>query len=289
MNERLRRARDFVYCNARLVERLFFARLFEGGEAGPVLQALAAHQNPDGGFGNALEPDMRGPESQPMHVEMALRVLDEIGEFCGPVLERSVDWLRSISCSDGGIPWALKSVTGSPHASWWSGAGAAESSLGSTSPVLQLLMKNGVSHPIVGPALEFVRQRCASPKPEDIEYHMLRYAGEVLKLSGGAGDADLLVRLFGLIRERGLVAETDPDEPYAHTPLHWARDPFSAWRPMFTDDEIERDLRALADRQEADGSWPLGFPLTSPAAEYEWKGRFTIDALRTLQLNGMLD
>jgi hypothetical protein len=55
-----------------------------------VLAALAAYQNPDGGLGNALEPDLRGPASQPEPVEVAFRVLDELdpaatGEVHGPL------------------------------------------------------------------------------------------------------------------------------------------------------------------------------------------------------------
>jgi hypothetical protein len=57
-------AAGFVWRTGRLIDRHRFTHLFEGGERGPVLAALAAYQNPDGGFGNALEPDLRGPGSR---------------------------------------------------------------------------------------------------------------------------------------------------------------------------------------------------------------------------------
>src|SRR3954449_3235736 len=74
----LDRAADFVWRNARLLDRHLFARRFRGASPEHVIHALRSYQNDDGGFGNALEPDLRGPDSQPIHVDMALRVFHEI-------------------------------------------------------------------------------------------------------------------------------------------------------------------------------------------------------------------
>ena len=65
MTDLLDAAAGFVWRTARLLDRHRFAHLFLDGDRAPVLAALAAYQNPDGGFGNALEPDLRGPASQP--------------------------------------------------------------------------------------------------------------------------------------------------------------------------------------------------------------------------------
>jgi len=74
-------AERFVWCNARLLDRLRFDCLFRGGDADRVVAALRPYQNPDGGFGAALEPDFRGPVSQATTVEHAFRILDELGRF----------------------------------------------------------------------------------------------------------------------------------------------------------------------------------------------------------------
>ena len=58
-------ARTFIYASARLLERQLFAVLFEDDDPRSVISALRAYQNPDGGFGNALESDLRTPVSQP--------------------------------------------------------------------------------------------------------------------------------------------------------------------------------------------------------------------------------
>ena len=52
-------AADFIWRNARLLERHVFSRLFLGGSAKAAVAALLPYQNPDGGFGNGLEPDIR--------------------------------------------------------------------------------------------------------------------------------------------------------------------------------------------------------------------------------------
>ena len=69
-------AADFLAAHARVLDRRVFQRLFTGGAAGPVRDAVAAYRNADGGFGHALEPDCRTAASQPAAVEMALRIMD---------------------------------------------------------------------------------------------------------------------------------------------------------------------------------------------------------------------
>ena len=67
-------AATFIAANARVVDRRRFGRLFGDDDARPVRDAVAAYRNEDGGFGHALEPDCRAPGSQPLAVEMALRI-----------------------------------------------------------------------------------------------------------------------------------------------------------------------------------------------------------------------
>ena len=50
-------AQTFIWRNARLIDRHLFAYLFRQGPKTPVITALKAYQNVDGGFGNALEPN----------------------------------------------------------------------------------------------------------------------------------------------------------------------------------------------------------------------------------------
>jgi len=57
------RARQFLKTQARPLDRAMFEYRFEGASAESVIAELARFQNDDGGFGRALEPDLRTPDS----------------------------------------------------------------------------------------------------------------------------------------------------------------------------------------------------------------------------------
>src|SRR5215207_4492529 len=112
-------AETFIWLNARLIDRHRYAYLFRGGDAEPVLAALLAYRNADGGFGHALEPDSRGWSSQPGYVLAALRILDEIARCEGSIVSDALSYLESVTAPNGGVPVALASVNEAPKAPWW--------------------------------------------------------------------------------------------------------------------------------------------------------------------------
>ena len=114
----LARAEEFIWSNARLLERRLFAHQFKGASAEPVRATLRTYQNEDGGFGNALEPDKRCPDSQPIDQELALHVLDDVG-IDAAIVGRMCDFLTTISTAEGGVPFVLPTVRSAPRAPWW--------------------------------------------------------------------------------------------------------------------------------------------------------------------------
>ena len=111
-------AERFVLANARLLERHRTARLLHGGPVDPILAALRAYRNDDGGFGHALEPDVRGPESEPAATLHALDVLAEIGALGDPMVAAAAAWVEEIADPDGGVPFVLPDSALYPHAPW---------------------------------------------------------------------------------------------------------------------------------------------------------------------------
>nr|BFF17956.1 hypothetical protein GCM10025730_14770 [Promicromonospora thailandica] len=115
-------ARRFLYDDARLLERHRVAVLFDGAPAAPVLDALRPYRNDDGGWGHALEPDLRGPDSQVSGALSALEVLAELGPGTGPEVQalarETADWLSSVSLPDGRVPHVLPTAAGYPAAPW---------------------------------------------------------------------------------------------------------------------------------------------------------------------------
>ena len=72
-------SRQFIEAKARPLEIARFHSHFDGASHEPVIAALEEFRNADGGFGRALEPDVRVSESS-LH----------IGRVLGPPLNRSV-------------------------------------------------------------------------------------------------------------------------------------------------------------------------------------------------------
>src|SRR5690606_16087003 len=151
----LRRAERYLLSHARLLDRLRFAALFAGGSRERVLDALRCYQNPDGGFGHALEPDLRGAASQPEPVEVAFWILDELDAFGDPMVHAACDYLASITTPDGGVPFCLPSVRETPRAPWWETPDDPPGNLIPTASIAGLLHAHGVDHPWRGPATDF--------------------------------------------------------------------------------------------------------------------------------------
>ena len=70
------------------------------------------------------------------------------------------------------------------------------------------------------------------------------------------------------------------------TPLDFAPLPGSIARRLFDADTMEACLDRLAAGQRDDGGWMFDWPSWSPAAEADWRGFLTVDALRVLRANG---
>lgn len=281
-------AQMFIWRNARLIDRYLFAHLFSQGPKTPVITTLKAYQNPDGGFGNALEPDKRTPASQPLDAETALRYLNDIDALTDPQVHSELllplcDWLQSVATQDGGIPFALPSVNLYPHTPWM---GTADdhppAAINPTASLTGYLLKSGVKHAWIDRAVEYCWEHIEASS--DDEYHTIMT--EVLFLQN-APDPDRAARLLAQrierVRKPGIV-EMDPDAGgYVHKPLDWARRPGSPFRSLFDEATLRLHLEKLANQQRSDGGWPITWDALGPAPEMEWRAIITIDAISTLQ------
>jgi hypothetical protein len=280
-SQRLQKAQDFTWRNARLIERYLFTCLFANGSKEPVLAALRAYQNEDGGFGNALEPDKRCPSSQPQDIEIALHILDAIDAMNDPMVVRACDYLVTITTPEGGVPYALPSVNAYPHAPWWTVEENPAASLNPTAAIAGLLLKYGIQHPWIEMASKFCWREIAAT--DTTEFHTLMPVITFLEHTSDRARAEYeLQRIASRLTQPGVI-ELDPNaEGYIQKPLDWAPTPRSFCRRLFDDETMKKHLTALADRQRDDGGWPISWEAISPAVEIEWRGRITIEVLRTL-------
>ncbi|GAA4230761.1 hypothetical protein GCM10022254_26350 [Actinomadura meridiana] len=280
----LDRAAAFMRVNGRLIDRHRFALHFGGGPAGPVLAALRAYENPDGGYGHALEPDLRGEGSQPVPAQHALDVLHQCGADDDPAATRIGDYLSSITKHGGGAPFVLPSVRDTPHAPWWQTQDDPPGAINPTGSLAGMLHRAGSRHPWLGPATDFCWRHLEDGADEPGAYDAL----SILTFLDHVPDRDRAEAAFIRVRD-ALAAALDPDAEGAHhTPLDFAPTPDGYGRRLFTADTIDAHLDALVDAQDDDGGWNVAFPIWTPITRPEWRGHITVERLRTLRAYGRL-
>ncbi|MFG2307078.1 hypothetical protein ACGFS9_00100 [Streptomyces sp. NPDC048566] len=292
----LARAEHFIWLTARVLEQRRFAHHFLGGGADAVETALSAYRNDDGGYGHALEPDLRGPVSQPLHTAHALRVLDAIGRCGGQRAERVCRYLTSVSTADGALPAIRPAQRGYPAAPFLPIVDDPPGELLATGPVVGLLHRNEVWHAWLFRATDFCWREIESLErshPYEIEA-AVAFLDSAADRPRAEASAD---RLGRLVREQHLAA-LDPGNlaafPVApgyaegehHFPHDYARTPGSLARAWFTDEEMRRSLDHLAAEQEEDGGWPIRWRRWAPGIALESRPMVTIEALRTLRAHG---
>lgn len=279
-----------------MLEQRRFEHHFLDGDPGTVETALDAYRNTDGGYGHALEPDLRGPVSQPLHTAAAVRVLDGIGRCAGQRVERIGRYLTTVSTPDGALPAVHPSLRGYPAAPWIPVVDSPPSDLLATGPVVGTLHRNSVWHAWLFRATDY----CWATIESLEKTHPYEVIAALAFLDGVPDRQRAEVaadRLGTLVREQRLVV-TDPehagDSPvpdgYApgehHHVTDFARSPDSLARRWFTDQELERGLDHLVRRQRDDGGWDINWRRWAPTTEAEGRPLVTLDALLTLRAFG---
>jgi hypothetical protein len=286
-------AERFMWTSARLIERLRFDCLFRDGSAERVVAALRPYQEPDGGFAGALEPDFRGPVSQPTTCLAALDILDEIGEFEPSIVDPVLAWLATVTTDEGGVPTVLANAAPYPKAPWWSPAPGTPASLLPTAGLAGLLYNHGIDDPWLGPATDFcwralgdIPARVAAGEfMLQVTYDVrtgLRFLEHVPDRARAEKVASELGRL--LVDAGAVTLDVRGDE--TATPLDMAPRPDSIARSWVSDEVVDRHLDAVEQGQAHDGGWTVPWDAWTPAAGLEWRGWQTIEQLQVLRANG---
>ena len=298
MSDAFAAADRFLLNQARLLERRLFATCFLGQPAELVVQALLGYQNPDGGFGHALEPDTRCPASLPVYTEVAFQALAAAGVTSAAAVDngatamvlRACDFLASAAAragAGGGVPLAFDVIESFPRAAHWT-EWTYEPGLNPTAGLVGLLYQLSVDHPWREPGTAYCWQQLESAGlPGDA--HGL---SELLVFLEHVPDQERAARhAAGIAAHLPGVSmlNLDPDTPgYGLTPLDLAPEAGSRWRSLFPQDLIDAHLDRLVRSQLDDGGWPISWEPPSEAAGCEWRGMVTLKALRTLASYGRL-
>jgi hypothetical protein len=288
----LNRAKEFLYNNARLLDRKRFEYHFEGESNVEVVNVLRVYQNQDGGFGSALEPDIRCPKSQPVPTEVALTIMDEIDYFDPYIVKGIAKYLRSITLTGGGVPFVFKSASDYPHAPWWKTDADDRPSINPTGRIFGLLHKQKAYTDLYREEWflkneQFIWNYFEYWDPKD--YHdgiqlitFLEYVPDIIKANKYWPRVDEWLGRPGTI-ERNPIAGG-----YVHKVLDWCPNSSSYSRKFVSDEEIKIHIQALIEQQQKDGGWPINWPALSTGTELEWRGWITVERLRTLRSYGVI-
>ncbi len=300
------RALAFLKTEARPLEGALFAYRFEGAAAGKVLSEMAGFQNEDGGFGRALEPDLRTPSSSALATGIGLRLLKELQ--CSAdhrMVQGAVDYLRSTFDQQHQVWRVAPADTNEyPHAGWWHDE---DGSLARTFDGFRIIPRAE----LVGLLHHF---SAAVPVQwlDAVTEDTVSYIETVAALGTGGGDdlacalslaeTEELPRPFKerlAARIRAVVPQVVNRRPqewatYCITPLKVAPSPRSLAADLLWDD-LQVQLDYQIEHQSAAGTWdPVWtwedlYPEAWAQAKLEWRGHLTLEALTVLRAFGRIE
>jgi hypothetical protein len=297
------RAKAFIERYARPLEQQIYAYYFEQGPKEVIFEALAAFQNPDGGFGNALEPDLRLPDSSVLATTVGLQVLREFDAPTDHPLVRGALHYLLQTYDPAAEVWPITppNTDDAPHAPWWTyGEDVATSWNGFlVNPRVEII---GYLYDYAPPGLPaWVRERLTTAAVDYLDEHpdkiqmfdLLCYNRLVKTRALPEGTrATLITKLTPLV-EQLVVKDPAEWEKYTLTPLELVDSPASPFADVLAD-AVTQNLDFEIAHQGDDGAWHPKwlwyglYPDAWPAAEREWAGVITLRTLKTLRNFGRL-
>ncbi|MCC5807331.1 MAG: hypothetical protein JJU00_13485 [Opitutales bacterium] len=290
-----KRSALFLKSKARPLEISRFERIFEGSPIVDVLIELKKFQNGDGGFGHALEPDVRVSESSALCTSIAFQI---IRFHDVPASESLVlQGLRyfAITLDRSTLHWRIIPETAgiTPHAPWWNQAGREAEfevfSLNPTAEILGYVLDYGdsvVDKGVISQIMDCVIEKLKSLKA--IEMHDLLCCLRLLEAKNLSPTARERIRGELKRLASGAVAkDPEPWKGYSLRPLQIISNPDSPFMHGL-EEAVSLNLDYEIAEQEDDGtwsptwSWGDQYPEVWPEAKSEWTGILTLDKLVTL-------
>jgi hypothetical protein len=288
--ERFDAARAFLNQHGRPLDVALLNERMQEGSKEAVLAALAPFQNPDGGFGHGLEPDIQSPASSALATSIGLRILRGAGARSDhPMVAATIAWLDATLDYDRGV-WPIigPDVDLAPHAPWWAWSEDLAASWNGFrfNPTADILLSLYAYLAVVPEALfdaveAGLRRTLAETELIEGAYDLkcaLRLAEKVGPIVDIAGPLRLLVR-------RSLAAHDPNDEHFSVFDV--ASDGLGEFADVILD-RLEPAFGALVDAQAEDGGWtPFWDWSFVDAAAWEkarrdWRSTLTREAVETL-------
>lgn len=297
-------AKTFLLAGARPLEaRLFEFHFPKSDEAqSAVIKELEAFQNPDGGFGKGLEPDLRLESSSVVATKYALQILIDIqADTNEKIVIEGIKYLLNKFDHEKQV-WALVSedVMNAPHAPWWEFSNL-EKEFGSflVNPKAGILRCLYDYRELVPDDILKTASASLMSDFEELPVEMQFFdAISLLQLLGAEGlSEEYRERLATKLSQTGKkIVNPDPNdwEKFAVKPLWLAPSPHSPLANILGA-EVQNNLDYEIKNQSADGSWSPTWswgevdPENWEIVRNEWKGILTLATLRSLRDYGRIE
>lgn len=297
------RAAAYLCEQARPLERSLFAYHFRGGPAKDVYTQLGEYQNRDGGFGRALEPDLRLEASSVVATTVGLQVLRELeASEDHPLVRGAVRYLLDTYDPEGQVwPIIPSTANEAPHAPWWVYDEELPQRWGGflANPRAEIV---GYLYDYAGLVPDELRENLSAGVLEHLEaqadaigmHEVLCHLRLVETKALPEGVRSSILR--PLRRAVGRVVSREPSDwgGYGLKPLAVAAAPDSPFADLLAR-EIELQLYYEIEHQQGDGSWEPNwswgeaYPAAWEQARREWKGVLTLRTLLALRSFGRLE
>lgn len=295
-------AQSYVNTYGRPVDQARLAYHFLDGSSADVISALAAYQNEDGGFGHALEADLRTSASSAVATQQGFNILREVGATSAePLVSKAVTYLLNTLDREE-LRWEIvpPAVEDAPHAPWWTYGASAGSSDGFRANPRAALVGFLCEYQSLVPATLLtqlinvqIAHLMSQPANEGIDMHALPcYVTLAQSPNLPQVQRDQLVQ--ALVQRVTGVVVTDPTAfaDYGLLPLDVAPTPDALLAHTVDRGAVDAHLDYLLETQLADGSWPLPWSwafvdeMAWAQAERDWKGSIIVNRLCTLRAWG---
>lgn len=299
-------ARLVLKTESRPLERALFEVQFEAASAERVATELRRFQNEDGGFGRALEPDLRTPSSSALATSIGLRILKDLRCPAGhSMVRRAVEYLLE-TFHDATRVWRVVpyDTNRHPHAPWWHDENGSLARTFDDYVIIPRAEIMGLLH------------HYAALVPDDWLLDTTEDTVDAIEAmeplgTGGGDDLVCAIRLAEtgevpphfreqLVNRIRAVVPTvvcrDPKawQTYCITPLKLAWTPQSLVADQLWAD-LQRNLDSVIEQQTQGGwwepvwSWDDHYPEAWEQARREWRGCLTLDNLLLLRAFGRIE
>lgn len=295
------KAEKWMYNYARPLEKALFGFHFENGDTEFVLQELKTFQNADGGFGNALEPDLRTSSSSVLGTSLAFQILRTIKANNGDDLIKSEIEFLLKNYDEKIQSWRIipSEAEDSPHAPWWNQKERENHFTGfNLNPTAEILgylydYENLVENRLIDDlTLKVLDETSQLTK---IEMHDFLCCRRLLESSNlDQTHKHKLQSVLGHLVDSCVLKDSSEWDGYGLRPVQIADSPNSPFISQLQS-VVEKNLDYEIKKQNIDGvweptwSWGDNYLSEWEVAKKEWTGIVTLDKLVLLDKFGRLE